>query len=602
MKTANTVRIGLYARVSSDRQAEERTIASQIAALRERIHAEGGHIDGELEFIDDGYSGGTLLRPALERLRDQVAQGALDRLYVHSPDRLARNFAYQVLLLEEFARAGVEVVFLNHALGESPESDLLLQVQGVIAEYERAKIRERVRRGKLHAARNGQVSVLGSAPYGYRYVRKQEGGGQARYEIVPQQARVVQQIFAWVAGERLTLAEVRRRLENLGEPSPSGKARWGNTTVAAILNNPAYQGKAGYRRRRIVPREPRLRPVRGKPEVPRRPYSVVRSNEPIYVPVPALVSAEDFAAAAEQLAENRRRRREQRSGARHLLQGLVVCGGCGYAFHGVTCSTRLRRGVYHYYRCGSCHAAGAAEIRCPVRMVHAEALEAAVWQDVCDLLRKPHKIEEEYQRRLEAPPGATAQRGIEPLTRVIEKVKRSIARLIDLYSDGLLERSELEPRLQSAKQRLSKLEEQAQGEAAQLAQQAELRLALTHLQDFAAQVEQGLDHAEWSKRREVIRALVKRVEITAAEVRIVYRVAPVPFVERPLHGGVLQHCPNRCTHCNALHELHCNDATMQRRGHFREQRHRSRPCRPERPLMSAQAEGLGLRAAVVGSA
>jgi site-specific DNA recombinase len=543
MKPADILRIGLYARVSSDRQAEDRTIDSQIAALRERIHAEGGHIDGELEFVDDGYSGGTLLRPALERLRDQVAQGALDRLYVHSPDRLARNFAYQVVLLEEFVRAGLEVVFLNHALGESPESDLLLQVQGVIAEYERAKIRERVRRGKLHAARNGQVSVLGSAPYGYRYVRKQEGGGQARYEIVPHQARVVQQIFAWVARERLTLAEVRRRLENLGEPSPSGRARWGNTTVAAILNNPAYQGKAGYRRHRLVPRQPRLRPVRGKPEVPRRPYSVVHSNEPIYVPVPALVSVEDFAAAAEQLAENRRRRRERHAGARHLLQGLVVCGDCGYAF--VASSSRSGRHAYHYYRCSSSQAVGAADGRCPVRTVHGDPLEAAVWQDVCDLLRQPHKIEEEYQRRL-LDPGATAQRGIEPLTRVIEKVKRSIARLIDLYSEGLLERSELEPRLQSAKQRLSKLEQQAQGEAAQLAQQAELRLALTHLQEFAAQVEQGLDRADWSTRRQVIRALVKRVEITDDDVRIVYRVAPVPFVERPHHGGVLQHCPNRC--------------------------------------------------------
>jgi site-specific DNA recombinase len=557
MKPAATLRIGLYARVSSDRQAEERTIDSQIAALRERIQADGVQVDGELEFVDDGYSGGTLLRPALERLRDQVAQGALDRLYVHSPDRLARNFAYQFVLLEEFVRAGLEVVFLNHALGQSPEGDLLLQVQGVIAEYERAKIRERIRRGKLHAARSGKVSVLGRAPYGYRYIRKQEGGGQARFEIVVHQARIVQQMFAWVARERLTLKEVCRRLEKLGEPSPRGQARWGNTTVASILNNPAYHGQAAFRKRQVVPRQPRLRAVRGKPEVPRRPYSVVRSNEPIFVPVPALVSVEDFAAVAEQLAENRRRVRQQRAGARHLLQGLVVCRDCGYAFVGST--NRARPKVYHYYRCSSFQSVG-AQARCPVGTVHAEPLEDAVWQDVCALLRQPQKIEQEYQRRLDDPPGATTPRGIEPLTRVIEKVKRSIARLIDLYSEGLLERSELEPRLQSAKQRLRKLEEQAKGEAAQLAEQAELRLALTHLQEFAAQVEQGLDRADWSTRRQVICALVKRVEIGAHDVRIVYRVAPVPFVERPREGGVLQDCPNRCSalQCNARL---CNPST-----------------------------------------
>jgi site-specific DNA recombinase len=546
MKTIAPLRIGLYARVSSDRQAEERTIDSQVAALRARIATDGGQVEGELEFLDDGYSGSTLLRPALERLRDQVAQGTLDRLYVHSPDRLARRFAYQVVLLDEFQRAGLEVVFLNHAIGDSPEGDLLLQVQGVIAEYERAKIRERIRRGKLHAARTGQVSVLGGAPYGYRYIRKHEGAGQARYEIIPTQARVVQQMFAWVVRERVSLREVCRRLEKLGEPSPSGLSRWASTTVAAILNNPAYRGQAGFRRRQAVPRPPRLRPKRGQPEVSRRPYSEVRCSEPIYVPVPALVSDADFTAAGEQLAENRRRHRQRRSGARHLLQGLIVCGGCGYAFHGCTPHDRRCRSVpFRYYRCGSYHAVGVAEaVRCPVRSVHADRLDDAVWHDVCALLRHPHQIEEEYQRRLHDPPGQRARRGIEPLTRMIERIKRSMARLIDLYSDGLLDRAELEPRLQSAKQRLSKLEEETQQEAAELAQHAELRLALTCLQAFAAQVQQGLDEVDWAKRRDIIRALVQRVEITAKEVRIVYRVAPVPFVERPF-GGVLPHCPTR---------------------------------------------------------
>jgi site-specific DNA recombinase len=134
MTASATLRIAFYARVSSDHQVDEGTIASQIAALRQRIAADGGRTDPELAFSDDGYSGGTLLRPALERLRDQAAQGALDRLYVQAPDRLERNYAYQFLLLDELRRARVQVIFLNHALGRSPEDDLLLQVQGVIAE------------------------------------------------------------------------------------------------------------------------------------------------------------------------------------------------------------------------------------------------------------------------------------------------------------------------------------------------------------------------------------------------------------------------------------------------------------------------------------
>src|SRR5215831_18324530 len=149
----------IYARVSSEHQATAHTIASQVAALRDRVTLDGLVLPEAMEFLDEGYSGATLVRPALERLRDVIAAGALDRLYVHSPDRLARKYAYQVLLVDEFQRMGVEVVFLNRELGRSPEDDLLLQVQGMMAEYERAKILERHRRGKLHAARSGAVNV-----------------------------------------------------------------------------------------------------------------------------------------------------------------------------------------------------------------------------------------------------------------------------------------------------------------------------------------------------------------------------------------------------------------------------------------------------------
>src|SRR5438067_5237548 len=185
--------VALYARVSSEQQNEARTIESQLADLRSRIAATGVAPPAELEFVDNGYSGATLIRPALERLRDVAAAGGIERLYVHCPDRLARNYAHQVLLLEEFMRAGIEVVFLNREVGQTPEEQLLLQVQGMIAEYERAKILERSRRGKRHGAQVGKVSVLGGAPYGYRYVTKQEGAGEASFEMVWEEARVVRQ-------------------------------------------------------------------------------------------------------------------------------------------------------------------------------------------------------------------------------------------------------------------------------------------------------------------------------------------------------------------------------------------------------------------------
>src|SRR3954447_1426938 len=194
-----SLRVAIYARVSSDQQAGG-TIASQIAALEARVIQEGLRLEPDHRFIDDGYSGATLIRPALERLRDTIAAGAIDRLYVHSPDRLARRYAYQVLLVDEFQRAGVEVVFLNRPLDGTAEDQLLLQVQGMIAEYERAKLLERCRRGKLHAARQGGVNALAGAPFGYRYIRKADGDGVARYDIVLEEARAVRQIFEWEIG------------------------------------------------------------------------------------------------------------------------------------------------------------------------------------------------------------------------------------------------------------------------------------------------------------------------------------------------------------------------------------------------------------------
>ena len=220
----HSVRAALYARVSSEQQAQAGTIASQIAAVLQRAGEDQLCIEPEAQFIDEGHSGATLVRPALERLRDLAATGGIDRLYVLCPDRLARSYAYQVLLVDELQRCGVEVVFVNRELGKTPEDHLLLQVQGMVAEYERAKIIERSRRGKLHAARRGSVNVLSGAPYGYRYVPGIEGAGAAQYNVHLQQAAVVRRIFQWVGAERLSIGQVCKRLKNEGISSPRGKA------------------------------------------------------------------------------------------------------------------------------------------------------------------------------------------------------------------------------------------------------------------------------------------------------------------------------------------------------------------------------------------
>jgi site-specific DNA recombinase len=547
----NHLRVAIYARVSGEQQAKEDTIASQLEAVTQRIASDALECDPELRFVDDGVSGSLLIRPGLERLRDQASAGAIDRLYMLDPDRLSRKYAYQVVILEELARCGVEVVFLRNPVGRGPEADLLLQVQGMIAEYERAKIMERCRRGKQHAARRGSVNVLSGAPYGYRYVGKHDGEGEARYQVVAEEARVVRKIFEWIGRERCSIGEVCRRLQRDGVPTRTGKSAWDRSVVWLILKNPAYKGTAAFGKTRSGELKlQRLRPQRGRPEYPRRPVSRVDTSpqDQIFIDVPGLVSADLFGAVQAQLEENRQRRRDRPGGGRYLLQGLVVCKRCGYGCYGKPTSRASAKGEgrvpYAYYRCtGSDAYRFGGQRLCWNKQIRTDMLDDAVWQDVRSLLSEPERVRREYERRLRGAETGTSQE-VEHLAKLMSNVKKMISRLIDAYGDGLLDKLEFEPRISAARARLAKLEDEHRQQIGEAAQEAELRLVIGQLEGFARRVSQELQEPNSDTRREVVRALVKRVEVDEQEVRIVYRVSPSPFEGRPQRGR-LQHCWGR---------------------------------------------------------
>jgi len=539
----------LYARVSSDQQVQAQTIQSQLVALRARIQSDDAVLGAENEFIDEGYSGSTLIRPALERLRDGVAIGGIDRLYVHSPDRLARKYAYQVVLVDELQRAGVEVVFLNHELGRSPEDDLLLQVQGMIAEYERAKILERSRRGKRHKAQTGVVNVLSGAPYGYRYVTLAEGGGQARYEICAEQAQVVRQVFSWVGRQRLSIGEVCRQLRQQGTPTRTGKTWWDRTSVWDMLKNPAYKGQAGFGKTRACAWQPPLRAQRGHPLQPRRARSSydVPASDWFMIPVPALVGEDLFAAVQAQLEENRRRARTGRRGARYLLQGLLVCACCGYAYYGKAISPSARKGHprdYAYYRCigSDAHRFGGHRL-CFNTQVRTDCLEEAVWQQVCQLLEDPQRLGQEYERRLQAAQASPEEAETAVVDKQINKLRQGVARLIDGYTEGYLDKNEFEPRIRRFKERLAALEDQAQQLREHSHLQAQLQLIIGRLEEFSAKAQARLGQVDWYERRELIRTLVKRVEIDQERVNVVFRVED--SMGSTGNSRFLQHCRGR---------------------------------------------------------
>jgi site-specific DNA recombinase len=341
----------LSARVSSARHAEAHTVESQVAARRERLVRDGLPRPDARPFLDEGFSGATLVRPALERRREAVASGAVDRLSVHAPERLARQYAYQGRWVDEWQRAGVEVVCLHRELGQTPEDEVRLQGQGMMAAYARAKMLERHRRGKRHAARAGSVTVLVAAPSGDRDLPKHHGSGQAREERVAEEARVVRQMFEWVGHERVTSGDVGRRLSWAGEPTRTGKAMWDRRVVWGLRKNPASRGTAAFGKTRQGPPRPRLRAQRGRPLPPRRATAPVEMPREEWrtIPVPAMVEPELFAAVQEPRRDNQRHARPYRRGAQYLRQGLVNGPGYGDAEYGKSISHKAANGKTRDY-------------------------------------------------------------------------------------------------------------------------------------------------------------------------------------------------------------------------------------------------------------
>ena len=419
----------------------------------------------------------------------------------------------------------------------------------MIAEYERAKILERSRRGKRHAAQRGAVSVLSGAPYGYRYVSQHDGDGEARFDVRLEEARVVRQLFTWVGQDRWSIGEVCRRLNEAREKTRTGKTVWDRATVCDMLKNPAYQGTAAFGKTSVEPLRPRLRAQRGRPMQPKRAVSTqdVPPEKWMSIPVPALVDEALFEAVEEQLRENQQRARIGQRGVRYLLQGLLVCACCGYAFYGKQISPSARKGhprSYAYYRCIGSDAYRFGGVRvCWNKQLRTDLVDEAVWKEVCKLLEDPSRLEQEYRQRLLAKEHSTELTGLEAS---LGRLRQGIARLIDSYAEGMSDKAEFEPRIARMRERIKQVKEQIRQIQDEAGLEHELRLIRGRLETFASKVKEGLAEADWLTRRELIRTLVKRVEVDQEHVNVIFRIGPqTPSTPSDHHPQSLPHCGRR---------------------------------------------------------
>lgn len=507
-----------YARVSTRRQEQEATIESQVEQLLAYAQQNGYQVSASHQYIDQAISGQRLARPALDRLRDQALAGAFTVLLCLSPDRLARNLGAQQVILDELKQVGVQVIFITQPnLPTDPQSQLLINIQGAFAEYERVLISERMRRGRLYKLRHGQ-SVPSKTPYGYRY-QPAEARRRNGWIVLEDQAIVVKQMFVWYTADHLTLAQIVQQLNASAVPAPAG-LNWNTSTVGRILRQPAYKGTAFFNRHQAdYSTVGQLRRQgRGHLCFPRL---VPRSNEEwIEVQVPPLVDEMVWQAAQERLAMNAQfaQRNSQRN---YLLRGLLVCSVCGYTLQG---RTRDTRSSYHCAHGGKHRPADVPQHSCTL---DAQVAEPLIWQALSDLLRNPQQIEDAWQ--------ALCSQQTAPPTEVMfwrqrqQTLSQQRQRLLNAYQAGVLSIEELTQRQNPLMSELRDLEQR-------LARNPSTPTLTISMETFAQRIEQALATANPVTRQEVLRLLIERIVVSDEALTVEYIIPTVK------HGRLYPAC------------------------------------------------------------
>lgn len=517
-------RTGLYERVSTEVQAERYGLGAQDRSLRKRASEKGYGLvhDGDVEaFVDDGYSGGDLNRPALTRLRRAVAEDRVDVVLCYDPDRLSRSLSDLLLLSDEFERAGVRLEFITQETDASPEGRMFFAIRGAVAEYERGKIRERTIRGRLEKARQGKVVSRAAACFGYDF-----DPIVSTLVIDEEEAAIVRLIFRLYTQDRLSLVGLSDRLNRLGVARPRGGQRWRASTLGRMLGSETYVGILRQNRWQ----HDRMESNRGRRatyRVTQRPY-----GEQIVTAVPAIIAREVFDAAQKRLAENLRLARRN---ARHeyLLTGLIK-HTCGASMGGRTCRGHL------YYRCLGSHAFRAPINErgepqpCSCKWVNSRGLESLVWDTVTGLLKKPELLVRELES-LAQPDSATH----EALELELAQVRKRLAelpneerRLVEGYRKGLYADFMMREEMDRLREEYSHAGKRAEEVEQQIKRLDKALCYKDQIEGLTKKLSQGLDNMSFVERRELLRLLVDGIIYDNGSVTI---KTIIPLDDRKLH-------------------------------------------------------------------
>lgn len=508
----------IYVRVSTQQQSQTQTIEQQLERLQHYAKTKNWQIQPEQIFRDDGYSGARLKRPGLDQLRDDVAMAKFERILVTAPDRLSRNFVHQTLLVEEFQSRGVQVEFLERPMSDDPHDQLLLQIRGAVAEYERTLIAERMRRGRLQKLQAGTLLPWTHPPYGYTSSLEHPRDA-AGVKINTAEAAVVCEIFNSYAQPGMSLAQLSKHLYDLGICSPRGKRAWTNGTLRQILTNPVYIGQVFANREQGAPARQRRSPLQPVGE-----RGSARPKEPsewiLVTQIEAIISADLFETVQVKLRHNQQIAKRNNKTQDYLLRSLVSCGCCK-----ATCTGVTRNQKYRYYRCqqkGKVNRLKEGR-ECSARYTPAQQLEELVWDDLCNILQHPEIIAHAMERLRD---GQWLPQELQARCLTLQKAQKSLQQQIERLTQAYL--AEVIA-LEEYRRRRAELESQLQALATQerqLAAQSRQQIAIMQLaqgaETFCHRVTQGLEQATFEQKRQLVQLLIDRVVVAHEQVEIRY--------------------------------------------------------------------------------
>jgi len=518
------MRAAIYVRVSTQGQVETQTADQQLIRLKEYIATQNWLLEQNHIYRDEGYSGARLARPGLDNLRDHAVLFEFDVVVITAPDRLARNYVHQMLVMQELEQRGIQVEFLDRPMADTPHDRLLLQIRGAVAEYERVLINDRMRRGRLMKCRAGKLLPWSRAPYGY-IVPPDAPRDPDHVQIDEAEAAIIIRMFDWYLEPGATLYQVAKRLTDLAILTPHGKERWSTSTVRNILTNTAYTGTTYANRYRMVEATHRHSPLKNKGK--RGKVAVLRPEEEwIPIPVPAIVDDLVFQQVQEKLSKNRQTASRNNTRHSYLLRGMISCGLCRRGAGGRTSGDK-----YHYYVCrGHSDALQLPlEQRCTARFMPAQKLDDLVWADLCQVLTHPDIIAHALER---AHGGAWLPQQLQTrqrtLTRAARQIEQQQKRLLDAYLVEIIDlpeferkRTELDRKQKALKIEVAQLEKTA-------ADQLELSVVATSITAFCQQIQPVLAQASFEQKRQLVELLIDRVIVLDEEVEIRYVIPTNP--------------------------------------------------------------------------